>query len=116
MWLWLSALITFAVILTLSFMLLVFCRDASTHFNGINTELDKNILVAWFHRFYFILTTLTTIGYGDITPLSIRAKLFIVLTMFFVIGVIMKALSTLPTFFKETIHDSINNKNNQNPK
>lgn len=107
MQLWLSTIIALGFVFSMSLLLLVVCRDASVHFNGIKGKSDKYILSAWFHRFYFLLTTLTTIGYGDITPASITAKLFVVLTMFVVIGVVMGALNNVPKFLKETVHDNI---------
>lgn len=72
----------------------IFCRDSS-NFNGIDPIKDQSWLYAYFIRLYFAMTTLTTIGYGDITAESIKAKLFVMTLMFFVIVVILKSLDNV---------------------
>ena len=42
-----------------------------THFNGIEKLMKKN---KFFHRFYFTITTLSSAGYGDITPKLCQLK------------------------------------------
>jgi hypothetical protein len=63
---------------------MVLCRDAR-HFRGIDRELDQDWVYAFVSRLFFVVTTITTIGYGDITPLTIRCRLLtigIILCMF----------------------------------
>lgn len=43
----------------------------SDHFHGIEDErFDERFL----NRFYFVMTTLSTVGYGDVSPKSPLAK------------------------------------------
>ncbi|RPF82427.1 MAG: hypothetical protein CBC65_000375 [Rhodothermaceae bacterium TMED105] len=37
-------------------------------FSGIDENSDKNFVSRIFNRFYFVCTTLSTAGYGDIYP------------------------------------------------
>jgi uncharacterized membrane protein YphA (DoxX/SURF4 family) len=43
----------------------------------------------WVDSFYFSVTTLTTVGYGDLHPTTIASKLFTVVYLFVGIGVIL---------------------------
>lgn len=78
------------VVFMLSFFViiyLIFCRSYE-HFKGIDKELDKYLVNAFIYRLYFILTTVATIGYGDIVPVSMKARLItigIILTIFVLI-------------------------------
>ena len=45
-----------------------------THWNGITEEDDKNIVKRVFNRFYFITSTISSVGYGDITPRTYATK------------------------------------------
>lgn len=86
---------------------LVFCRS-SEHFKGIDKELDKKLLNAFIYRLYFILVTVTTIGYGDIVPVSMRARLitiFIILTIFVLI---LKVFDSLIDNYNNVFADYIN--------
>ena len=78
-----------------------FCRDYR-HFSGIKKKDDENFWDAFFNRFYFILTTFTTIGYGDITPLSKTAR-FITVSIILVIMIsILKAFDSLISSYHGT--------------
>lgn len=70
------------------------CRDAS-HFGGIDPVRDQGLGYAFFIRLYFVMTTLTTIGFGDVTPVSIRAKTVVMFIIFTFVVVLLKALDTL---------------------
>jgi len=86
---------------------LVFCRSYE-HFKGIDKELDKSLLNAFIYRLYFILVTVTTIGYGDIVPVSMRARLitiFIILTIFVLI---LKVFDSLIDNYNNVFADYIN--------
>lgn len=48
-----------------------------THWNGILEEEDKSIAKKIFNRYYFITTSLSTIGYGDISPKSYSCKFIV---------------------------------------
>ena len=49
-------------------------------------HFEQNL--SWVDSFYFCTVTLTTVGYGDITPESNEAKLFIMIYILSGIGVI----------------------------
>ena len=60
------------------------------HWKGITEAEDKTLFDKFFNRLYFSLTTMTTIGYGDIAPVSKRARSIVLLQMFiFVIKLII---------------------------
>jgi len=73
---------------------LFFCRDYS-HFNGIEKKNDKHLFDAFLNRFYFVLITFTTIGYGDITPKSKLARLITCFIILFIMMTILKAFDSL---------------------
>jgi hypothetical protein len=91
-----------ASLVVLAGILTAICRDSS-HFHGLDKGLDVSLPGAFFQRLYFVMTTLTTIGYGDIAPRSVRAKSFIMLTIFIIVVVILKTLDNFATFVKESI-------------
>jgi len=97
-------LVLVCTILTIALGLLIVCRDAVTHFNGMDIKLDKNLAGAFFQRTYFILTTLTTIGFGDVSPKSVRAKLAVMFIIFTVVAVILSALQNLAVFVQNKIN------------
>lgn len=101
-----NVLILVAVILFITLLLTVVCRDAY-HFNGLNLELDQTIFGAFFQRLYFVLTTLTTIGLGDVSPASIRAKVMLMLIIFTVLILILKSLDNIITFMRESVVTSV---------
>lgn len=63
-----------------------------THWNSsgaINHQTDQSIIQAFINRLYFLSTTISTSGYGDITPVSNSLKLTVVFIQIIVtIGVI----------------------------
>ena len=68
-------IIIFAVIYTIA------C-PTTDHWKGLTEENDKTLFDKFFNRFYFSLTTMTTIGYGDIAPVSKTARSIVLLQMF----------------------------------
>ena len=48
-----------------------------THWNGILEEEDKSIVKKIFNRYYFVTTSISTIGYGDISPKSYSCKFIV---------------------------------------
>mgnify|MGYP006141683623 CR=1 FL=1 len=84
-------------IMTLSFIIIlgfsiIFYNYDHTHFNGLNEKNDTN---KFFNRFYFTITTLSSAGYGDITPKSIEVKVFSIILQTILIGGIMGGLFSL---------------------
>jgi voltage-gated potassium channel Kch len=51
--------------------------------------------LSWINAFYFCTVTLTTVGYGDITPSTDAAKLFTIFYILFGIGIIATFASLL---------------------
>jgi hypothetical protein len=89
------------------------CRDYR-HFKGIDRLEDLYWGDAFLNRFYFVLTTFTTIGYGDITPRSKRARILTISIILFIMVVILKTFDGFITTYynvfdkynKEIITDS----------
>jgi hypothetical protein len=52
-----------------------------THFSGLDKEKKKNssVLQRFFDRFYFISTTISSVGYGDIYPISNITKMIVII-------------------------------------
>jgi hypothetical protein len=87
---------------------MVFCRD-STHFKGLNRRDDANMYQAFFDRFYFILVTISTMGYGDIAPATNRAKASVIVILLFVIVIIFKTFSNMVTGYDKYIKNILTN-------
>ncbi|MFD1126139.1 ion transporter [Lentilactobacillus raoultii] len=65
--------------------------------------------VSWGNSLWWAITTVTTVGYGDISPHTIIGKIAAVLLMFCGIGIIGSLTSTLTTFFThQDNEDSLN--------
>lgn len=99
----LTVVLTFIIIFT---VVLCFCRD--DEFGGllelhkrldeINNPKENNYIkedaIEWsefvFNRLYFVLATMTTVGFGDIIPKSPRVRVF---TFIFLIATFLVSLS-----------------------
>ena len=68
-------IILFAIIYTIA------C-PTTDHWKGIDFDNDRTLFDKFFNRLYFSLTTMTTIGYGDISPVSKTARSIVLLQMF----------------------------------
>jgi|LauGreDrversion4_2_1035121.scaffolds.fasta_scaffold273869_2 hypothetical protein len=101
-------LIVIAFIIAMTFGLMVFCRD-STHFKGLNRRDDANMYQAFFDRFYFILVTISTMGYGDIAPATNRAKVSVIVILLFVIVIILNTFSNMVTGYDKYIKNILTN-------
>lgn len=62
-----------------------------THWNGIEEEEDTNIIKKLFNRYYFITTTVSSVGYGDISPKSYSCK-FVVSVLHVFVAIHMVSL------------------------
>ena len=60
------------------------CFLNHTHWNGIDEESDSRILDKVINRLYFVSTTLSTVGYGDVTPSSKTAKVISIILQIYV--------------------------------
>jgi hypothetical protein len=97
-----NVLIVTGIIMAIAAILTIVCRDTS-HFRGLDRTLDQTLFGAFFQRLYFTLTTLTTIGLGDISPATLRAKVVVMLMIFCVLVVILKSLDDLMSFVKDAM-------------
>lgn len=69
--------IIFITVILFSILLTAFDHQ---HFSGIDGELEENnFSTKLFHRLYLTLTTFTSVGYGDIYPISVKARSVIML-------------------------------------
>jgi hypothetical protein len=80
--------------LAVASLLTLICRD-SHHFGGISVAADKNFTHAFFNRLYFTVTTFTTIGLGDITPASVRARGVVMFIALIFLVVILQSLENI---------------------
>ena len=68
----------------------LFCNKPED-WNGMDDENDS-FMVKLFKRLYFSMTTFSTVGYGDISPASIRARSIVMIQFVFIL---FELLSTL---------------------
>ena len=57
----------------------VLCFFDHTNFGGIPEERDKDLFNKWFNRFYLTSSSLSTVSYGDLYPLSNITRFIIIL-------------------------------------
>jgi NhaP-type Na+/H+ or K+/H+ antiporter len=95
---WLNYLENIAIVLFMLSLVvmifMVFCRDY-THFRGLDKAQDSQFIHAFTNRLYFVLTTLTTIGYGDIVPATLRCRMITVAVILVVFILVLKAFDSL---------------------
>ncbi len=84
-----------------------FCCDYS-HFNGIKKKNDIKFWDAFLNRFYFILITFTTIGYGDITPKSKTSRIITIIIILIIMVVILKAFDSLISSYHSNFDKYVN--------
>ena len=87
----LSKIVLFSLII-ISIFSVIFYNYDHTHFDGLNKNNDNNKL---FNRIYFTVTTLSSAGYGDITPKSKEVKLLSIILQFILITGLMGGLITI---------------------
>ena len=68
---------------------LIICNNKDD-WNGMDDEEDT-VVMKLFKRIYFSMTTTSTVGYGDISPKSVKAR---VLVMFHYAIIVLELLST----------------------
>jgi len=84
-------LILFGIIIILIFTSIFYMFD-HTHFIGLEKEDDNVILNKIFNRLYYTISTLSSAGYGDITPKSYATKILSILLQFILITSLMSGL------------------------
>jgi len=55
----------------------------------------------WLDSFYFSVTTLTTVGYGDFSPQTTGGKIFTIVYIFMGVGVILGFINAVARHAKE---------------
>lgn len=69
---------TFIMIIFLIIML----QFDHSHWKGMTKENDKTIYNKLLNRFYFLTTTFSTAGYGDISPITTTGKILTMIIQF----------------------------------
>jgi hypothetical protein len=78
-------LVAFAVLFVVFMVIeMVFLWDTK-HWNGIDPKEDMTLLDKAFNRMYFIISTHSSVGYGDISPKTKLARCIIMVQMVMVI-------------------------------
>ena len=62
--------------------LIIMLQFDHTHWKGMNKENDKTIYNKLLNRFYFLTTTFSTAGYGDISPITTTGKILTMIIQF----------------------------------
>lgn len=79
-----------------SLVYVFFCSDSSD-WNGIDPKTDRTFLEKFMNRLYFSVVTFSTVGYGDISPKTHKARMLVMTQILFnIIGVVR---ITIPGLF-----------------
>ena len=62
--------------------------------------------MGWIDAFYFCVITLTTIGYGDLTPKTAMGKLFTVVYIFVGLGLLAAFISYVAQQARENVQEN----------
>ncbi len=77
---------------------------------SINPTTGEVIFSSFFDSIYWSVVTLTTVGYGDIYPVTVLGKMFSICSMIFGLGMIATVSSVITTgFIQEINHQNHNN-------
>ena len=77
-----EVIIIFVVNLIYSLVYMALCFE-SEHWNGMDIEDSPSVLDKLFNRLYFSVVTFSTVGYGDITPVSRMARAVVITQVLF---------------------------------
>lgn len=70
--------------------------------NPVQPELFKSV----FHSMWWAVTTLTTVGYGDMYPITVGGKLFSAVVVFIGMGIVAIPTGLLASAFSQTFKDN----------
>lgn len=87
-----NILIVLFMLSAISAIFLVVCRDAK-HFRGLDPASDVRLLPAFINRLYFVVSTCSTVGFGDVAPVSMRGKLLTIAVILTVFTLVAKAFA-----------------------
>lgn len=76
---------TTIILLFFAFSVLGLMYFDHTHFNGISKSDDNEFFDALLNRSYFTTTTISSVGYGDISPKTRILKLYVAIMQFIII-------------------------------
>ena len=62
--------------------LIIMLQFDHTHWKDMTKENDKTIYNKLLNRFYFLTTTFSTAGYGDISPITTTGKILTMIIQF----------------------------------
>lgn len=93
---------------------MVLCRKYS-HFKGLNEQEDKHFTHAFINRLYFVLTTIATIGYGDISPASMRARIITICVILTVFVIVLKAFDSIINTYNVNLSSYVSSIKNFEP-
>ena len=81
------------LIYTFLFFFIIYCIFAwnTNEWNGIEEE-DETFTEKVVNRFYFTLSTSTTVGFGNISPKSIKCKLIVSIQMIIILSEVLLAI------------------------
>ena len=68
----------------------------NTHFNGLDKKNDEDFKHRFFNRIYFLFTTFSGVGYGDVTPASNYIRFFVMCFQFILI---ISIIMTIDSYF-----------------
>ena len=87
------------------YVLLVACATVGLGATGIYI-VEKDVTVRSFgDALWWAVVTVTTVGYGDVSPQTTEGRLIAVVLMFVGIGVISAFTATIASFFVEQEHE-----------
>jgi hypothetical protein len=78
------------------FVIFLFLFATDQDFSG----LSKDPYERFVGLMYFVMSTLTTIGYGDVLAISMRARIVIMLYMAFIFSILVLNFSSIKFNFK----------------
>ena len=64
-----------------------------TNFDGYDQEHDKDYFNRIFHRFYFVICAMSSMGYGDVSPKSVQVKAITIIIQSTIILAVISELS-----------------------
>ncbi len=80
--------ITVAVIIIVLFSFILSSFD-HTHWAGLDKQNDSTFKDKFFNRLYFTMTTFSSTGYGDISPISKETRSIVMVLQFLVVVAIL---------------------------
>lgn len=87
----LKRIFLYLILIIFIFSIILYQFDHS-HFNGFTEKEDIDMKTKLFHRIYFVVCAMSGMGYGDVSPKTIKLK---IITILMQITIIMSVISEL---------------------